>query len=177
MGKEGGEGDSAVVVGRVWRFGDHVDTDVILPSRFLTTTDGERLARHCFADIRPEFSGEVRKGDILVAGANFGCGSSREHAPLALKRAGIGVIVARGFGRVFYRNAFNIGLSLLESDEAADRFSDGDRAMVDLATGEVRDTAGGRVCRAKGIPPFMRELVEAGGLVNYVKGKVAPKGA
>jgi 3-isopropylmalate/(R)-2-methylmalate dehydratase small subunit len=165
------------VEGRVWLFGDHVDTDVIIPARFLTVTDGETLARHCFLDIRPEFPGQVRKGDVLIAGANFGCGSSREHAPIALKATGIRAIVAKGFARLFYRNAFNIGLPLLESNEAADLFFDGECVVVDPAAGEVRDVTGGRVCRTKGIPPFMREIVEAGGLVNHVKAKAKSQGA
>jgi 3-isopropylmalate dehydratase small subunit len=161
----------AVFEGRAWRFGDHVDTDLIIPARFLNVSDETVLARHCFADLRPDFASQARAGDILVAGSNFGCGSSREHAPLAIRTAGIRVIVARSFARVFYRNSFNIGLPALESDEAADLFSEGARIIVDLASGEIQSKDGTKHCRAKPLPGFMRELVDAGGLVNWVRAR------
>ena len=155
--------------GRVWRFGDDVDTDVIIPARFLNVSDRQELARNCFVDVRPEFAGEVKSGDIIIAGKNFGCGSSREHAPLALKEAGICVVIARSFARIFYRNAFFIGLPAVESAGALDAVEEGDRLSVDLATGEIKQTSKGQFFSAKPIPDFMMEIVRAGGLVNYVK--------
>ena len=159
------------LTGRVWKFGDNVDTDAIIPARFLNVSDRDLLARSCFADLRPEFSKSVRSGDFIVAGRNFGCGSSREHAPLAILAAGIGVVVARSFARIFYRNAFNIGLPILESEEAFDVFSEGERAAADLETGEIRSEAKGLQVFAKPIPAFMREIVQAGGLVPYIRAR------
>ncbi|MBW1720455.1 MAG: 3-isopropylmalate dehydratase small subunit [Deltaproteobacteria bacterium] len=157
--------------GRVWKFGDHVDTDVIIPARFLNVSDKDELAKHCFEDVRPEFVKEVAQGDILLAGVNFGCGSSREHAPLAIKSAGIGVVVARSFARIFYRSAFNIGLPILECEEAFDAFSDGEQISVDLRTGEIGSKVEGVRVFAKPIPDFMSRIIEAGGLVPYIKAK------
>lgn len=155
--------------GRVWKFGDHVDTDAIIPARFLNVSDQELLAKNCFADLRPDFAKSVRPGDVIVGGNNFGCGSSREHAPLAIKAAGVSVVIARSFARIFYRNAFNIGLPILESEEAYTSFDEGSPIQVDLESGEIR--GGGRAVpiMANPIPPFMREIVEAGGLVPYIK--------
>jgi len=155
--------------GRVWKFGDHVDTDAIIPARFLNVSDQELLAKNCFADLRPDFAKSVRPGDVIVGGNNFGCGSSREHAPLAIKAAGVSVVIARSFARIFYRNAFNIGLPILESEEAYTSFDEGSPIQVDLESGEIR--GGGRAVpiMANSIPPFMREIVEAGGLVPYIK--------
>ena len=155
------------VEGRVWKFGDDVDTDVIIPARYLNVSAEAELAKNCFADIRPDFATDVAMGDILVAGKNFGCGSSREHAPLAIKAAGIRVIIAESFARIFYRNAFNIGLPLLESAEASQALPDGERAVADLATGRIEGTGGS--FQAKPIPDFMAQLIAAGGLVEYVK--------
>jgi 3-isopropylmalate dehydratase small subunit len=157
--------------GKVWIFGDHVDTDAIIPARFLNVSDKQVLAENCFADLRPDFHEAVEPGDVIVGGRNFGCGSSREHAPLAIKEAGISVVIARSFARIFYRNAFNIGLPLLESEEAADAFSDGDRVFVDLGSGEIKDEGDGSRVVAKSIPDFMMEIVQAGGLVTYIKEK------
>ena len=157
--------------GRVWKFGDHVDTDAIIPARFLNVSDKKVLSENCFADLRPDFHGAVDPGDIIVGGRNFGCGSSREHAPLAIKEAGISVVIAKSFARIFYRNAFNIGLPLLESDEAADAFSEGDRVLVDLGSGEIKGEGDGERAIAKSIPDFMMEIVQAGGLVAYIKEK------
>jgi len=157
--------------GRVWKFGDHVDTDLIIPARFLNVSDESVLAKKCFIDVRPDFSESVRPGDIIVAGSNFGCGSSREHAPLAIKAAGISVVIARSFARIFYRNAFNIGLPILESEEAGDLFSEGDRIAVDLATGEIIGLDNGKRFNAKPIPPFMQEIINAGGLPEYTRKK------
>jgi len=155
------------VEGRIWKFGDDVDTDVIIPARYLNVSAEDELAKNCFADIRPQFAAEVAAGDILVAGTNFGCGSSREHAPLAIKAAGIRVVIAESFARIFYRNAFNIGLPLLESAEASAGLSDGGRATVDLATGGIEGE--GSTFQAKPIPAFMAQLIAAGGLVPYVR--------
>jgi 3-isopropylmalate/(R)-2-methylmalate dehydratase small subunit len=157
--------------GRIWKFGDHIDTDVIIPARFLNISDKDELAKSCFIDTRPDFAKNVRPGDIVVAGINFGCGSSREHAPLAIKAAGVGVVIAKGFARIFYRNAFNIGLPILESEDVTDSFNDGDRISVDLQTGEIKAVGSSRQFSAKPIPPFMQEIIHAGGLVNYTKQK------
>jgi 3-isopropylmalate/(R)-2-methylmalate dehydratase small subunit len=157
--------------GKIWKFGNDVDTDLIIPARYLNVSDGTELAAHCFADGRPEFSHEARAGDILVAGKNFGCGSSREHAPIALKASGIKVVIAESFARIFYRNAFNIGLPLLESADAARMLTADDRATVDLATGEIKRERDGAVFTTRPIPAFMRELIDAGGLVPYLRRK------
>lgn len=161
------------IEGRVWKFGDHVDTDLIIPARFLNVSDKDELAKNCFADLRPDFVKGVRPGDVIIAGSNFGCGSSREHAPWAIKAAGIKVIVAKSFARIFYRNAFNIGLAILESEEAVDVLSDGDQVSADLSSGKIQAIKSGRHFSAKPIPAFMREIIEAGGLINYVKLKKA----
>jgi len=157
--------------GKVWKFGDHIDTDVIIPARFLNISDKDALAKSCFVDTRPDFAQAVNPGDIIVAGINFGCGSSREHAPLAIKAAGVGAIIAKSFARIFYRNAFNIGLPILESDDVPDSFSENDKISVDIQTGEIQGHASGQHFFAKPIPPFMQEIIRAGGLVNYIKEK------
>jgi len=157
--------------GRVWRFGDNVDTDAIIPARFLNVSDQDLLAKNCFVDLRPEFSKSVRQGDVIVAGNNFGCGSSREHAPLAIKAAGVSVVIAKSFARIFYRNAFNIGLPILESKETVKNFEEGSPIQVDLESGEIRGGTKGVQVIAKPIPPFMREIVEAGGLVAYIRNR------
>ncbi len=158
------------IEGRAWRFGDNIDTDVIIPARFLNTSDEKELAKGCFADLRPEFSKEAKKGDIIVAGKNFGCGSSREHAPVAIKACGISLIIAKSFARIFYRNAFNIGLPLLECEDA-ERIEEGDRLRVDLLKGEIINLDKEEKYYARPIPEFMMKIIEAGGLVNYVKSK------
>jgi 3-isopropylmalate/(R)-2-methylmalate dehydratase small subunit len=155
--------------GRVWRFGDNVDTDLIIPARFLNVSDEAELARHCFEDVRPDFAREAGAGDIVIGGNNFGCGSSREHAPLAIKAKGICVVVARSFARIFYRNSFNIGLPLLELEEGLEWFLDGETVSVDIATGKICDPPGSRCFFAKPIPEFMRQIVQAGGLVPYIR--------
>ena len=157
--------------GKVWKFGDHIDTDVIIPARFLNVSDKDELAKNCFADLRPDFAKAVRPGDIIVAGSNFGCGSSREHAPWAIKNSGISVIIARSFARIFYRNAFNIGLPIVESEDCAEAFSEGNRAAVDLNSGEIVHLDSGRSFLSKPVPDFMMEIIQAGGLVSYVKKK------
>ncbi len=161
--------------GNVWKFGDNIDTDLIIPARCLNVSDGSELAKSCFIDVNPDFARDVSSGDILIAGRNFGCGSSREHAPLAIKEAGISVIIAGSFARIFYRNAFNIGLPLLESEEAGEGLSEGEQVSVDLATGEIKNIDSGKTFHAHSIPDFMRELIEAGGLVEYIKrSKIRP---
>ena len=160
-----------IIKGKVHKLGDDINTDDIIAAKYLVSTDVWELGKHCLESIKPDFVGKVTTGDIIVAGKNFGCGSSREHAPLAIKEAGIGVVIARSFARIFYRNAFNIGLPLLESDEAAEIFSDGDRVLVDLGSGEIRGEDNGNRVQAKSIPEFMMEIVKAGGLVTYIKKK------
>jgi 3-isopropylmalate/(R)-2-methylmalate dehydratase small subunit len=155
--------------GRVWKFGDHVDTDLIIPARFLNVSDEEELAKNCFVDLRPDFVGKVKVGDVIVAGKNFGCGSSREHATWAIKGVGIRVIIAKSFARIFYRNAFNIGLPLLESEKASDGLEEGDQISVDLLTGKISNESKDQDFSAKPIPDFMLEIIHAGGLVNHLK--------
>ena len=157
------------VKGNAFKFGDHIDTDLIIPARFLNVSDKDELAMNCFADLKPEFAHKAKSGGIIVAGENFGCGSSREHAPIAIKAAGIGCVVARSFARIFYRNAFNIGLPILEATMEPDFIAEGDPLSVDLTSGEVRNEANGKTVQAMPLPSFMREMVECGGLVPYIK--------
>jgi 3-isopropylmalate/(R)-2-methylmalate dehydratase small subunit len=157
------------IEGRVWKFGSDVDTDAIIPARYLNQTDAGELAKHVMEDERPEFKKEVKKGDLLLAERNFGCGSSREHAPLALKASGITCIIAESFARIFYRNGFNQGLLLIESHEASEEINDGDQVRVDLTTGEIFDLTQQKKFVAKPIPPFMQELVKDGGLIPHLK--------
>lgn len=156
--------------GRVWKFGDNINTDEIIPARYLNTSDPAELAKHCMEDADPDFPGKVAAGDIIVAGQNFGCGSSREHAPIAIKAAGVACVIAGSFARIFYRNAFNMGLPILECPGAADRITDGDMLTVQLDSGRIvlPDKA---VLTAQPIPPFMRSLIDAGGLIQYVRSK------
>ncbi len=157
------------IKGKVWKFGDHIDTDLIIPARFLNTSDEKELAKGCFSDIKPGFFNMVHKGDILIAGTNFGCGSSREHAPVAIKACGISLIIAKGFARIFYRNAFNIGLPLLECKEAVDDIKEGDTITVDLSSGEIVNMNKEKIYHAMPVPEFMMNIIKAGGLVNYIK--------
>ncbi len=157
------------IEGRIWKFGSDVDTDAIIPARYLNQSDAGELAKHVMEDERPEFVQEVKKGDILVAEKNFGCGSSREHAPLALKAAGISCIIAESFARIFYRNGFNQGLPLLESFEASKAINDGDLVQIDLATGEIFDLTQQRKFFAKPIPAFMQDLIRDGGLIHHLR--------
>ena len=163
------------VKGQVWRFGDDVDTDAIIPARYLNTIDPQELARHCMEDADATFAERVKPGDIIVAGKNFGCGSSREHAPLAIKAAGVACVIAAGFARIFYRNAFNIGLPILESPEAAQGCEQGDELEVDLDTGEIHNETRGLTFRAHPIPPFMQELIRDGGLVGHIARRIKGK--
>jgi 3-isopropylmalate dehydratase small subunit len=159
------------IEGRIWKFGSDVDTDAIIPARYLNVSDGKELAKHVMEDERPEFKRKVKKGDLLIADKNFGCGSSREHAPLALKAAGISCIIAKSFARIFYRNGFNQGLPLLESEEASKAIRDGDQVKVDLATGEIFDLSRNRKFQAKPIPAFMQNLIRDGGLIPHLRKK------
>lgn len=158
--------------GTVWTFGDDVDTDLIIPARYLTTSDPAELARHCMEDADPDFANRVRAGDIIVAGKNFGCGSSREHAPIAIKAAGVACVVAKSFARIFYRNAFNMGLPILEC-EAAGHFKTGGRLQIDMDTGTITDEHTGETFATRPIPPFMQALVNSGGLLAHVGKRLA----
>ncbi|ROQ92340.1 3-isopropylmalate/(R)-2-methylmalate dehydratase small subunit [Desulfosoma caldarium] len=157
------------ITGRVWLFGDDVDTDAIIPARYLNTSDPSELAKHCMEDADPLFPSKVRPGDIVVAGKNFGCGSSREHAPIALKAAGVACVIAVNFARIFYRNAFNMGLPILECADAVRDAREGDTLTVCLETGEIRNDRQGKTYRSEPVPPFMIELLQSGGLMAYVK--------
>ena len=159
--------------GKVHKYGADVNTDVIIPARYLNMSDPDELARHCMEDIDSEFIKRVQPGDIIVADTNFGCGSSREHAPLAIKAAGVGCIIAKSFARIFYRNALNIGLPILECVEAAGRTEAGDVLEVDLLTGEIVNTTKWLTFRAEPFPDFMLELIESGGLIEYTKRRIA----
>ncbi len=161
-----------ILRGKVHKFGDNIDTDIIIPARYLVTTDPQELAKHCMEPIAPDFSQKAKPGDIIVAGENFGCGSSREHAPLAIKGLGIGCVIAKSFARIFYRNAFNIGLPVLECPDAVDEINEGDELEVNIETGEIRNLTTGKTYSAMPIPPFMREILDAGGLINYVRRKL-----
>jgi 3-isopropylmalate/(R)-2-methylmalate dehydratase small subunit len=157
-----------ILHGRTWKYGDNIDTDVIIPARHTNTHDPVDLAGHCLEDLDPGFAANVQPGDIIVAGANFGCGSSREHAPLAIKGAGVGAVIAASFARIFFRNAFNMGLPILECPEAAADIQSGDVVAIDLASGLIKNPTRDQTYQAKPLPPFMRELVEAGGLMPFV---------
>ncbi|MCB0330121.1 MAG: 3-isopropylmalate dehydratase small subunit [Bdellovibrionales bacterium] len=156
-------------MGRIWKFGDDVNTDVIIPARYNITIDPQELAKYVFCEDRPDLPKEAQQGDILIAGENFGCGSSREHAPIAIKAAGITAVVAKSYARIFHRNAMNIGLAVLETDEDLDVFSDGDNAEVDLSTGVLRSTTGNAHIQTKPLPQVMIQLIEAGGLASFVR--------
>jgi 3-isopropylmalate dehydratase small subunit len=157
--------------GKVWKFGANIDTDAIIPARYLNTSDPDVLAKHCMEDADPKFSQKMNPGDIIVADRNFGCGSSREHAPLAIKAAGIACVVAKSFARIFYRNAFNMGLPIFESPEAAESASEGDLLTVDATSGEITNQTRNTTCKANPIPPFMQELIACGGLMRYAQKK------
>jgi 3-isopropylmalate/(R)-2-methylmalate dehydratase small subunit len=159
--------------GKVHKYGADVNTDVIIPARYLNVYDPAELAQHCMEDLDPEFLKRVKPGDIIVASANFGCGSSREHAPLAIKAAGISCVIAKSFARIFYRNALNTGLPILECEGAVDKIQAGDTLEVELSTGEIKNITRGLTFKAKPFPDFMLELIKAGGLIEYTKRKIA----
>lgn len=157
--------------GKVHKFGDNVDTDVIIPARYLNSTDARELAAHCMEDIDAEFVHKVQSGDIVVAGANFGCGSSREHAPLVIKTCGVSCVIAATFARIFYRNAINIGLAILECPQAAAEIADGDDVSVDFDSGVITDNTTGKTYQAEPFPPFIQKIIENGGLMNSIESK------
>jgi 3-isopropylmalate/(R)-2-methylmalate dehydratase small subunit len=156
-------------MGRAWCYGDSVDTDVIIPARYLTSTDEAELARHALEDLDPHFVSAVQPGDVVVAGSNFGCGSSREHAPIALKGAGVGAVVARSFARIFFRNAINTGLVIMTCPECVDITDSGDEIEVDVARGLVSNVTKAQTFQAEPLPDFILEIVESGGLVEWVR--------
>ena len=157
--------------GSVFKYGDNVDTDVIIPARYLNSFDPQELASHAMVDIDPEFAKKVQPGDVIVANKNFGCGSSREHAPLCLKTAGVSCIIAETFARIFYRNAINIGLPIIECPEAAKNIEAGDEVEIDFDSGKIYDRTKGMEFQGQAFPPFMQELIAAGGLVNYINSR------
>ena len=159
--------------GHVFKYPDNVDTDVIIPARYLNTQDAKELAAHCMEDIDKSFTSRVQPGDVMVGGWNFGCGSSREHAPLCIKTSGISVVIAKSFARIFYRNSINIGLPILECPAAADAIAAGDTVSVDFDTGVITDETTGAVFQAEPFPPFIQEIIAAGGLMNSIKAKAA----
>jgi 3-isopropylmalate/(R)-2-methylmalate dehydratase small subunit len=156
--------------GKVWRYGDNIDTDVIIPARYLNTSNPQELALHCMEDIDKSFVTGVKSGDIMVADNNFGCGSSREHAPVAIKASGITCVIAATFARIFYRNAINIGLPLLEVGDDVKKIKAGDVLSVDLESGEIVNTTSGETIKATPLPGFIQDIAKVGGLINYVKG-------
>lgn len=157
------------VMARIWKLGDNINTDIIIPGRYNVTTDRAQLARYCLCEVLPAFSQEVKSGDVLVAGHNFGCGSSREHAPAALQASGLKVIIARSFARIFYRNAVNIGLPVLISEEAALNCEAGQEIDVDLATGTITNQTTGRTFHSEPLDPFVARIVAAGGIINLIQ--------
>lgn len=161
-----------IVQGKVFKYGNDIDTDVIIPARYLNVTDPKDLASHCMEDIDKNFISEVKDGDIMVALKNFGCGSSREHAPIAIKAAGISCVIAKSYARIFYRNAFNIGLPILECEEAADKIQAGDEVTVDFKNGTIKNITKNETYQAEPFPEFIEQIINADGLVNYVKNKI-----
>ena len=156
------------VKGRVHKYGDNVDTDVIIPARYLNTSDHKELASHCMEDIDTAFTKKVQAGDIMVGGANFGCGSSREHAPIAIKHSGISCVIAKTFARIFFRNSINIGLAILECPEASDRIADGDEVAVDFDTGVITNLTKNETYQAEPFPDFIKDIIRADGLLNSI---------
>ena len=157
--------------GLVFKYGDNVDTDVIIPARYLNSSDPKELSMHCMEDIDKNFVSMVKEGDIIVAQKNFGCGSSREHAPIAIKASGVSCVIAQTFARIFYRNAINIGLPIIECPEAAMEISSGDEVEVDFNTGVIKDITKGTVYQGQSFPEFMQKIIDAGGLINYINEK------
>ena len=157
--------------GRVFKFGDNVDTDVIIPARYLNSSDPAELATHCMEDIDKDFVKNVKKGDIIVANKNFGCGSSREHAPIAIKAAGVSCVIAETFARIFYRNSINIGLPIIECKEASEAINAGDDVAIDFDSGIITDKTTGQTFQGQAFPEFMQKIIKAEGLVNYINNK------
>jgi 3-isopropylmalate/(R)-2-methylmalate dehydratase small subunit len=161
-----------ILKGKVWKFGNNIDTDAIIPARYLNTSDPGELAKHVMEDADCDFPSKVKPGDLIIAESNFGCGSSREHAPIAIKAAGIQAVIAKSFARIFYRNAFNIGLPIFESDEASAKVREGDEIEIDADRGIIRNITKDEKYSAKPIPPFMQELISAGGLIEWTKKRI-----
>ncbi|WP_315077948.1 3-isopropylmalate dehydratase small subunit [uncultured Clostridium sp.] len=159
------------VKGRVFKYGDNVDTDVIIPARYLNTSDYKELASHCMEDIDEDFVNNVKDGDIIVANKNFGCGSSREHAPIAIKASGISCVIASTFARIFYRNSINIGLPILECDEAVKNINDGDELEVDFSTGIIKNLSKNEQYQGEAFPEFMQKIIDNDGLIGYIRNK------
>ncbi len=155
--------------GKVIKYGDNIDTDVIIPARYLNTQDHAELAKHCMEDIDVDFAKKIKAGDIMVGGANFGCGSSREHAPIAIKASGISCVIAKDFARIFFRNSINIGLPILECPEASADIENGDEVEVDFDSGVITNVTTGKQYKAAAFPPFMQEIINDGGLINHIK--------
>jgi 3-isopropylmalate/(R)-2-methylmalate dehydratase small subunit len=160
-----------ILRGKTWKFGNDIDTDAIIPARYLNTSDPAELGSHCMEDADKDFPKKAGSGDIIVAGKNFGCGSSREHAPVAIKAVGVSCVIARDFARIFYRNSFNIGLPIFESEEASKDIEQGNEVEIDADKGVIKNISKGKTYKVKPIPAFMQELVEAGGLMAYGKAK------
>lgn len=158
-----------MIKGKAHRYGDNIDTDVIIPARYLNTSDHAELAKHCMEDLDPEFTKKIAKGDIIVGGYNFGCGSSREHAPIAIRASGISMVIAKSFARIFYRNAINTGLPIIESPEAVEGIQDGDEISVNLETGEIHNISQGVSYQGLPFPDFIKGIIKTGGLLNYLK--------
>ena len=159
--------------GKCWKFGPDINTDLIIPGRYLNTTDPKELAKHCMEDADPQFASKVSEGDMILADKNFGCGSSREHAPLAIKAAGVSCVIAKSFARIFYRNAFNLGLPVIVSPEAYDATDEDDTLEVNTREGSITNLTKGTVFQAEPIPPFMQEIIDHGGLMGYVTSKTS----
>lgn len=157
--------------GKALKYGDNVDTDVIIPARYLAIQDREELATHCMEDIDKDFINKLNKGDIMIAGKNFGCGSSREHAPLVIKVAGVSCVIAKTFARIFYRNAINIGLPIIECDEASERIEDGDEVSIDFDSGVITNVTKSETYQGQPFPEFMQKIIASEGLVNYINNK------
>ena len=155
--------------GTAIKYGDNIDTDVIIPARYLNTADHKELASHCMEDIDKDFTKKVKEGDIMIGGANFGCGSSREHAPIAIKASGISCVIAKTFARIFYRNAINIGLAIIECPEASERIDDGDKVSIDFDTGVITNETKGETYQGQAFPEFIKDIIAAGGLLNSIK--------
>jgi 3-isopropylmalate/(R)-2-methylmalate dehydratase small subunit len=161
-----------IIKGTMWKFGDNIDTDVIIPARYLNTSDAQELASHCMEDYDRDFIKKIKQGDIIVGGENFGCGSSREHAPLAIKTAGISCVIAKSFARIFYRNAINIGLPIFVSAEVFDKSEQGDNLEIHLQDGIIKNISNNMIFKINSIPEFIQKIISAGGLVEYTKSKM-----
>ena len=166
-----------IIKGKVWKFKDNIDTDVIIPARYLNTSDPKELALHCMEDYDSEFVKKMNQGDIIVAGRNFGCGSSREHAPIALKAAGVSCIIVKSFARIFFRNAINIGLPIFESEEAADQCSQGDILEIDSTQGIIKNLTKDKIYKTNLLPEFIQKVISLGGLRKYVKEEIKRRGS